>query len=118
MVTHPRERLLATGPRHIVSGPDRVVARVWSASRVRAVRYSIDDGPRSGLELSDDAHWQGRLPSDSLKKGEHSLEVAAVAADGTEGFSADRFSWRPDWPLHGHATSQPDRALDAVLLTL
>jgi 3',5'-cyclic-AMP phosphodiesterase len=85
VVTHPRERLLATGPRHIVSGPERVVVRVWSAVRVWAVRYSIDDGPWAGLELSDDGHWQARLPSDRLTKGVHSLAVVAVAADGTEG---------------------------------
>ena len=47
-----------------------------------AVRYSIDDGPWAGLELSDDGHWQGRLPSDRLTKGVHSLAVVAVAADG------------------------------------
>jgi 3',5'-cyclic-AMP phosphodiesterase len=85
LVTHPREQLLATGPRHIVSGPERVVVRVWSSSRVWAVRYSIDDGPWAGLELSDDGNWQGRLPTDRFTKGVHSLAVVASAADGTEG---------------------------------
>ena len=85
LVTHPRERLLATGPRHIVSGPDRVVTRVWSASRVLAVRYCVDDGPWSDLEFSDDGHWQGRLHGERLGKGVHSLEVVAVTADETEG---------------------------------
>jgi hypothetical protein len=85
LVTHPRERLLAKGPRHIVSGPERMVVRVWSAARVCAVRYSIDDGPWAGLELLDDGHWQGRLPHDRLTKGVHSLAAVAVAADGTEG---------------------------------
>ena len=50
LVTHPRERLLATGPRHIVSGHDRVVVRTWSESRVWAVRYRIDEGAWAGLE--------------------------------------------------------------------
>jgi 3',5'-cyclic-AMP phosphodiesterase len=85
LVTHPRERLLATGPRHIVSGSERVVVRVWSAARVWAVRYSIDDGPWADLELSDDGHWQGRMRSDRLTKGIHSLAVVAVAADGIGG---------------------------------
>jgi Icc protein len=85
LVTHPRERLLATGPRHIISGPERVVVRAWSAARVCAVRYSIDDGPWAGLELSDDDHWQGWLPNEGLTKGMHSLAVVAVAADGAEG---------------------------------
>ncbi len=85
LVTHPRRRLLATGPRHIISGSDRVIVRVWSPSPVRVVRYSIDDGSCVGLERSDDDDWQGRLPNDRLAKGEHTLEVVAVAADGTEG---------------------------------
>jgi 3',5'-cyclic-AMP phosphodiesterase len=85
VVTHPRERLLATGSRHIVTGSDRVVVRVWSVPRVCVVRYSIDGGPWSGLELADDGHWRGRLPGDRLTKGAHSLEVVAVTADGTEG---------------------------------
>src|ERR1700678_1953263 len=84
LVTHPRERLLATGPRHIVSGPERVVVRCWSAARVCAVRYSIDDGPWADLELSDDGHWQGRLRNEGLTKGVHSVAVVAVAADGAE----------------------------------
>jgi 3',5'-cyclic-AMP phosphodiesterase len=85
LVTHPRDQILATGPRHVVSGPDRVIARVWSSSRVWAVRYRIDLGPWAGLEASDDGHWRGPLPSDRLTKGTHALEVVAVAADGTEG---------------------------------
>ena len=85
LVTHPRKRLLATGPRHIVSGPERVIVRVWSAARAWAVRYNIDDGPWAGLELADDGHWQGRLPADRLTKGVHSLAVVAVDVDGTEG---------------------------------
>jgi Icc protein len=85
LVTHPRERLLATGPRHIISGPDRVVVRVWSESPVVAVNYRIDEGARSGLEPSGDSHWSGPLPGDRLAKGEHLLEVVAVAADDTEG---------------------------------
>ena len=35
--------------------------------------------------MSDDGHWQGQLSSNRLTKGEHSLEVVAVAADGIEG---------------------------------
>jgi Icc protein len=85
LVTHPRQRLLATGPAHIVTGPDRVIARVWSASRVLSVRYRIDDGPWAGLELAVDGHWQSRRGGDQLTKGQHSLEVVALAADGTEG---------------------------------
>jgi len=85
LVTHPRERLLATGPRHIVSGHDRVVVRTWSESRVWAVHYRIDEGVWAGLELGHDGHWSGPLPGDRLAKGEHILEVITVASDDIEG---------------------------------
>jgi hypothetical protein len=85
LVTHPRERLLATGPRHIVSFRDRVVVRTWSESRVWAVRYRIDEGAWAGLESGHDGHWSGPLPGDQLAKGEHILEVIVVASDDTEG---------------------------------
>ena len=85
LVTHPRERLLATGPAHIITGPGRVIARVWSVARVWSARYRIDDGPWAGLELAEDGHWHIRRGGDRLGKGQHSLEVVAAAADGTEG---------------------------------
>jgi Icc protein len=85
LVTHPRERLLATGPRHIVSGPDRVVVRTWSDPRVWAVRYRIDEGVWAGLESPEDGYWSGSVAGDRLAKGEHILEVVAVASDDTEG---------------------------------
>jgi 3',5'-cyclic-AMP phosphodiesterase len=85
LVTHPRERLMATGPRHVVRGPDRVVVRTWSHSRVRAVRYRMDDLAWTGLESSGDGYWSGPLPGDRLAKGEHFLEVVASASNGTDG---------------------------------
>jgi hypothetical protein len=85
LVTHPRERLLATGPRHVMSFRDRVVVRTWSASRVWAVRYRIDEGAWASLQSGHDGHWSGTLPGDGLAKGEHILEVVAVASDDTEG---------------------------------
>ncbi len=85
LVTHPRERLLATGPQRIVRGSDRVVVRTWSDPRVWAVRYRIDEGVWADLESSGDGNWSGPLPGDRLAKGEHILEVVAVASDDTEG---------------------------------
>jgi Icc protein len=85
LVTHPRERLLATCRRHIVSGPDRVVVRTWSDPRVWAVRCRIDEGDWASLESSEDGNWSAPLPGDRLAKGEHILEVVAVASDDTEG---------------------------------
>jgi 3',5'-cyclic-AMP phosphodiesterase len=85
LVTHPRQRLLATGPRHIVSGPDRVDVRVWSGSLMLSVKYRIDEGAWSVLEPSGEGRWSGPLPGNRLAKGEHLLEVVAEAADDTEG---------------------------------
>ena len=53
MVTHPRDRLLATSPRHIVRGPDRIIVRAWPAAEISAVRCRIDDGAWS----DDAARW-------------------------------------------------------------
>jgi hypothetical protein len=91
LVSHPRERLLATGPRHVVSFRDRVVVRTWSRSRVWAVRYRIDAGAWASLEPGPDGHWSGPLHGDRLDKGEHILEVVAVASDDTKGSERIRF---------------------------
>ena len=104
LVTHPRERLLATGPRHVISSPDRVVVRVWSASRVREVRGRIDDGSWVGLESSNDGHWRGALAGDRLTKGCHTLEVVAVTADGALGSGQIDFMVDPS----GRYTAVPE----------
>jgi 3',5'-cyclic-AMP phosphodiesterase len=104
VVTHPRQRMLATSPRHIVSGPDQVTARIWSAAPVWAARYSIDDGPWTGLELSDDGHCHGQLSSNNLAKGIHRLEVVAVTTDGTEGSQRIEFMVDPT----GRYTAVPE----------
>jgi hypothetical protein len=62
-----------------------VVVRTWPESRVWAVRYRIDGAAWAGLESAHDGHWSGPLPGDRLEKGEHILEVIAVASDDTEG---------------------------------
>ena len=104
LVTHPRERLLATGPRHIVQGPDRVVVRAWPDPGVTAIRYRVDAGAWSGLEPSGDGHWSGPLPSDRLSKGEHVLEVVATTPDATEGSQRITFMVDPS----GRYTAVPE----------
>jgi hypothetical protein len=104
LVTHPRERLLASGPRHIVSGPDRVAVRIWSAPYVGTVRYRIDEGAWAGLKPSNDGHWSGPLPGDRLTKGAHILEVVAVAAGETEGSQRVEFLVDPT----GRYTAVPE----------
>ena len=116
LVTHPRERLLATGSRHIISGPDRVVVRTWSGSLVLSVKYRIDEGAWSALEPSGDGLWSGPLPGDRLAKGEHILEVVAVGGRRRRGIPSGRVHGRPDRPIHGRAGSPAGRDIDGVLL--
>jgi hypothetical protein len=85
LVTHPRERLLATGPGHVVRGPDRVVVRAWPAPGVVGARCRVDGGIWYDLEPAGDGHWSGPLACDRLAKGEHTLEVVAVSPDNVEG---------------------------------
>ena len=88
----------------MITGPDRVVVRAWSESPVRAARYRIDEEAWAGLESSGDGHWSGPLPGDRLSKGEHILEVVAVAADGTEGSRRIGFMVNPT----GRYTAVPE----------
>jgi len=81
MVTHPRERLLASGPEHVVHVHDRVIVRIWSTQTVTAVRYRIDQGDWAELVPSGDGHWSSSLNSDQLAKGEHILEALAIGPD-------------------------------------
>jgi len=85
LVTHPRERLLCTGPAHVVRGADHVRARVWPAGPVAAVECRIDDGPWTALVPSPDGEWTGPLAGESLAKGEHALKVRAVDGSGRLG---------------------------------
>jgi len=85
LITHPREKLLATGPRHIVSGPDYVGVRTWSASAVTTAQGQVDDGDWFDLLPLAPGVWRHPLAGDELKKGEHTLEVQVVDAEGRRG---------------------------------
>jgi len=104
LVTHPRERLLATGPRHIVSGSAEVVVRVWSEPPAASVRYRIDEGAWADLGPTRDGHWSAPLPHDRLAKGEHLLEAVAHTADGDEGHQRIGFMVDPT----GRYTAVPE----------
>jgi hypothetical protein len=104
LVTHPRDRLLATGPGHVVRGLDRIVVRIWPDPAVASVRFRIDEGPWEGLEVSDNGHWTGPLPGDRLSKGEHVLEVTAVTYDAAEGCHRIEFMVDPT----GRYTAVPE----------
>ncbi len=85
MITHPRDRLLATSSRHIVRGSDRILVRAWPDAEISGVRCRIDDGDWSELQPLDDGHWTGPLPGEQLDKGEHSLEVIGAAPGQSRG---------------------------------
>jgi hypothetical protein len=95
LVTHPRELILATSPAHIVSGRDRIEARVWSKSGVDRVTASINGGDWFALEHVKADQWSATLPTDSLPKGTHRLEVKAVDAFGLEGRHSIEFAVDP-----------------------
>jgi len=104
LVTHPRERLLATAPRHVVNGRDQVVVRTWSESEIVSVRCRVDDAAYTGLAPSGDCHWSCPLAGDRLSKGEHALEVVAVTGDGIQGSQRTRFMVDPT----GRYTAVPE----------
>ena len=85
LVTHPREKLLATEPAHVVRGPDQVRVRIWSAGSLWSVEGRLADGPWQSLQPLGPQDWTCPLPGDQLAKGEHTFEVRAVDGDGRLG---------------------------------
>ena len=85
LIAHPRETLLATGPRHVVTGPDQFRVRTWSASPVVEVRGRIDGGPWFPLDSPGAGEWRAPLPGDRLAKGEHLFEAEAMDREGSVG---------------------------------
>ena len=84
LITHPRDRILATSPRHIVKHAERVVVRTWSDVRVNLVRFRVDDCEYNELEPRGEGVWCGTLECGLLAKGEHHLEAVAVTQSGAE----------------------------------
>jgi Icc protein len=85
LITHPREKLLATGPRHIVSGPDHVCVRTWARETLTVAQGRVDDGEWFGLLPLAPGFWGYPLAGERLSKGEHDLEVQVVDANGRRG---------------------------------
>jgi Icc protein len=104
LVTHPRERLLATNPRHVVRGHDRVVVRAWPAPAIATIRCRVDAQPWIELIPRGDGHWTVPLDGTSLKKGEHILEVTAVTLDRAESYQRIGFMVDPT----GRYTAVPE----------
>jgi len=91
MITHPRDAIMATGGKHIVSGPDTCQVRTWSEIPVATVRGRIDSGNWFGFGSSKDPFSTAPIPGERLGKGEHSLEVEATDEQGAVGKTAIRF---------------------------
>jgi len=92
MITHPRDGLLAVTPKHILSGPDRVGAKIWSLEPLTGMEARIDSGDWFPLENAGNGEWEGPLAVERLAKGEHTLEVRLA---GTEAI-ADRVGFLVD----------------------
>jgi hypothetical protein len=85
LITHPRRLILATKAAHIVSGPVEAQVRVWSAAKIQSADARIDDGEWIPMRGSGDMNWSYSIPGNTLKKGEHTLEVRVTDADKIEG---------------------------------
>jgi hypothetical protein len=85
LVTHPRESLLATGPRHVVSGLDEFRVRIWSASPLKTARGRVDDGEWFEMVLGGKDSWAAPLHGERLSKGEHAFDVEVVDDTGRLG---------------------------------
>jgi len=85
LITHPREKLLATEPRHVVCGPAPCLVRTWSFSPLAEVWGCLDGGAAFPLEPLGPGLWGHPIPDARLCKGEHGLEVTARDLDGCEG---------------------------------
>lgn len=102
MITHPRDGLLALGGTHIVKGPDRVRARVWSADPVGGMECRVDGGTWCPLQPAGGQDWEGELRGGELGKGEHLLEVRVAGqpeAGDSLRFLVDRTGRHTAFPL-------------------
>jgi 3',5'-cyclic-AMP phosphodiesterase len=110
LITHPRRRILATTPAHIVCGPDVCRVRAWSAAPIRSAQFRIDGAGWSELRPSAGPdQWEGPIPGDRLSKGAHALEVKLTDADDASG--VDRIAFLVD--RSGRYTPVP--AVDPVV---
>ncbi|HWG47622.1 MAG TPA: metallophosphoesterase [Gemmataceae bacterium] len=91
LITHPRDRLLAIGPEHVVRGTDRCGVRIWTDQPLRMVRGRFDEGPWFELTQESAERWSCLLPGNQLAKGAHNFEVEAIDELGQAGGQAIRF---------------------------
>jgi hypothetical protein len=97
LITHPRDAILATGPAHVVVGPDRIRVRTWSEAAITTVRSRVDDRAWVTLEVDErvDSCWSAPLLVDRLRKGEHTLAVEVCDDEGCRAVRSIRFVMDP-----------------------
>lgn len=95
LITHPRNSILATDARHIISADDEVRVRIWSQTSAITVSASVDEGPRFELMASVPNNWSAPLWTSPLRKGEHTLRVEVRSNDGRQAEQTIRFVFDP-----------------------
>ncbi len=95
LITHPRELLLATGPKHVVRGPDCCRVRIWSAQPLKTVRGRLDDGAWFSLRQETADTWTYPVSAEQVTKGLHTFAAQAIDAAGREGVQHIRFPIDP-----------------------
>jgi 3',5'-cyclic-AMP phosphodiesterase len=104
LITHPRARLMATGPAHVLRGAGDVRARVWSAATLIEVRGRVDEGQWLTLQPLRGTDYAFSLTDDGLDKGEHTVEVQAEDDQGKTGCQTIIFAVDPT----GRFTAVPE----------
>ncbi len=95
LITHPRCRLMATGPEHVVRGETRCCVRIWSERPLREVRGRFDDGIWFALDRDSDEQWSRSLSMEDSVKGGHTFEAQAIDEAGQAGRQRLHFAFDP-----------------------
>ena len=82
LITHPRDKILATGPRHVICQDDEICARAWSQAPLQGAEARIDSGAWFALKAATPGSFSHPLAGAELTKGEHALEVRVTDALG------------------------------------
>jgi 3',5'-cyclic-AMP phosphodiesterase len=82
LITHPREKILAAGPRHVICRDEEIRVRTWSLAPLRVCEAQIDGDAWFVMSGTSAGFFAHTLESARLSKGEHTLEVRVTDALG------------------------------------
>jgi predicted phosphodiesterase len=82
LITRPRDKILATGPRHVICQDDEICARAWSQVPLRGAEARIDGGGWFAMAALAPGSFSHPLASAEMAKGEHSMDVRVTDALG------------------------------------